>query len=410
MDPSMDEKQPSAESLQSRERPPDRFTAKALVSDVVILLFQFLLVLGLYTPLIRAGHVDFRTMYSTGYMVRTGHGHEIYDAGAQKVFQGELVSRESLPLPFFRPPCQALIFVPFSLLPFRQAYFTFLAFNLAVLLLCMQLLRPCMSNLDRVSFCLPSLMFLFFPITVALMQGQDSIILLALLAGALICIHWDREYLAGGLVALGLIKFQLTIPIFLLFLAWRRWRFSAAFACTSAALAGVSIWIAGMAQSVHYLHSMIGAGSSLGSVAGPSLKMNLMANLHGALHTILKGSSAVLPLTVSASVATMILVGSRRPRGVDALLIAIPASALVSYYMYIHDISILIIPVVVMLDRLVKAAKEGRPYGRLQTMTAILMFVAPTAIILALDQFWIVSLPLLAFTFAIGWGQPDLAA
>jgi hypothetical protein len=78
--------------------------------------------------------------------------------------------------------------------------------------------------------------------------------------------------------------------------------------------------------------------------------------------------------------------------------------------MYIHDISILIIPVVVMLDRLVKAAKEGRPYGRLQTMTAILMFVAPTAIILALDQFWIVSLPLLAFTFAIGWGQPDLAA
>jgi hypothetical protein len=410
MDPSMDEKQPSAESLQSRERPPHCFTAKALVSDIAILLFQFLLVFGLYTPLIRAGHVDFRNMYSAGYMIRTGHGHEIYDAGAQKLFQDELISRENSPLPYIRPAYSALFYVPLSLLPFRQAYFTFLALNLAGLLLCMQLLRPYMSNLAGVGFCLPSLMFLFFPITVALMQGQDSIILLALLAGALICFQRDREYLAGGLVALGLIKFQLTIPIFLLFLAWRRWRFSVAFVCTSAALAGVSIWILGMAQSARYLHLMIGVGSSLGFSAGSPLAMNLMANLHGAFYTILKGSSSVLPLTVAASAATMILVASRRPPGIDALLIAIPASALVSYYMYIHDISILIIPVVVMLDRLVGAAKKGRPYGRLQTITTMLMFVAPTVLVLALDQFWIVSLPLLAFTFAIGWGQPDLAA
>src|ERR1039458_7256978 len=183
----MDEKQSAADSIQNREQLPYRLTAKALVSDIVILLFQLLFVLGLFMPLIRAGHVDFRTMYSTGYMVRTGHGHEIYDASAQKVFQDELVSRESLPLPFFRPPYQALVYVPFSLLPFRQAYFTFLSFNLAVLLLCMQLLRPCMSNLGRVNFRRPSLMFLYFPITVALLQGQDSIILLALLAGALIC-------------------------------------------------------------------------------------------------------------------------------------------------------------------------------------------------------------------------------
>jgi hypothetical protein len=173
-----------------------------------------------------------------------------------------------------------------------------------------------------------------------------------------------------------------------------------------------------MAQSIRYFHIMIGIGSSLGFsaaaspgfTAGASLAMNLMANLHGALHTILKGSSAVLPLTVASSAATMIWVASRRPRGVDALLIAIPASALVSYYMYVHDVSILIIPIVVMLDRLVGAAKAGRPYGPLQTMTAMLMFAAPTVLILALDRFWIVSVPLLAFTFAIAWRQPAVAA
>ena len=429
MDLSMDNEQAAAVSLQGRERLPDRFTAKALASDLAVVFFQFLSVVALFlssafsgqgslSNLFEVGNVDLRNTYVAGYMVRTGHGPEIYDAGAQNMFQNELVSRADLPIPFIRPAYQALFYVPLSLLPFRTAYFTFLAFNLALLLFCMQLLRPYMSNLARVDFRLPSLMFVFFPITVTLLQGQDSIILLALLAGALICIQRNREYMAGVLVALGLFKFQFVIPIFLLFLAWRRWRFSAAFVCTSAALAGISIWILGMTQSIRYLHILIGIGSSLGFSAasapgfsaGAPLAMNLMANLHGALYTILKGSSSVLPLTVAASAATLILVASRRPRGIDALLIAIPASALVSYYMYIHDVSILVVPVAVMLDRLVGAAKEGRPFGRLQTVTTMLMFQAPTLLILALGQFWVVSLPLLAFTFAIAWRPPAATA
>jgi hypothetical protein len=402
MDLSMDKEQSAAESLQSRERLPDRFTAKVLVSDIVVLLLQLLFVFAILLSGALAAHedlrnaswigrVDFRNRYSAGYMVRTGHGREIYDVGAEKMFQDELVSKAALPLPFIPPAYEALFFAPFSFLPFRQAYVTFLAFNLAVLFLCTRLLRPFMSNLARVSFWLPSLMFLFFPITVALMQGQDPIILLALLAGALICIQRDREYMAGGLVALGLFKFQFVIPIFLLFLAWRRWRFSAAFVCTSAALAGVSIWILGMAESVRYFHSIVGASSSLGSVAGPTLRMNLMANFHGAFDTL-------------------IWVAGRRPHGVDALLIAIPASALVSYYMYIHDMCILMVSIVVMLDRLVGAAKEGLPYGRIRMMTPLLMLATPTVLILAPDQFWAASLPLLAFTFAIAWRPPAATA
>jgi hypothetical protein len=421
MDLSMDEEQSAAESIQGREQLPHRFTVKALASDIAVLLLQLSFVLAILLSGALAAHedlrnassigrVDFRNRYSAGYMVRTGHGSEIYDAGAEKMFQDELVSKADLPLPFIPPAYEALFFAPFSFLPFRPAYYAFLGFNLALLLLCMRLLRRYMSNLARVDSCLPSFAFLFTPITVALLQGQDPIILLALLAGALICIQRDREYMAGGLVALGLFKFQFVIPIFLLFLVWRRWRFSAGFVCMSAALAGVSIWILGMAESVRYFHSILGAGSSLGSVAGPTLRMNLMANFHGAFDTILKGSSSVLPLTAAASAATMIWVASRRPHGVDALLIAIPASALVSYYMYIHDMSILIIPVVVMLDRLAGAAKEGRPYGRIRMMTPLLMLAAPTVLILAPDQFWAASLPLLAFTFAIAWRQPAVAA
>jgi hypothetical protein len=137
--------------------------------------------------------------------------------------------------------------------------------------------------------------------------------------------------------------------------------------------------------------------------------MNMMANLHGALLTILKGSSLALPLTAAASALVMILVAIRRPSGADALLVAIPASALVSYYMYPHDMCIVMIPAAVILDRMIGAGGDKYRYGRMKMITASLLLVAPTVSMLDITQFWLVSLPLLAFTIAITVGRPNAA-
>jgi hypothetical protein len=405
----MGAKQAVAVPIRSREQELARFSAKVVVSEIVTLLLHLWLVLIIYLPAIRAGHADFRNMYTAGYMVRTGLGSEIYDDGATKILQDALVSKESLALPYIRPAYQALVYVPLSMLPFQQAYYTFLAFNLAILFLCMRLLHPYTSNLAHLRFDLPAIMFLFFPITVALMQGQDSIILLALLIGAFLCMRRNHECLAGGLVALGLFKFQLVIPIFALFLMWRRWRFSAAFACTSAVLTGISIWILGVAQSVRYFHELMGVILTLSFSAGMSLKMNLMANLHGAFYALLNGSPLALQLTVAASAAVMILLALRRPKGADALLVAIPSSALVSYYLHPHDMCILILPIVVILDRMIGITKNKYRFRRIQIITATLLLVTPTLLIFAYNQFWLASLPLLAFAFAIT-AYPSTAA
>ena len=63
------------------------------------------------------GHADFRQLYAAGYMVRTGHARELYDIRAQQQFQDVLVGNDERALPFIRPAYQALLFVPFSLLP-----------------------------------------------------------------------------------------------------------------------------------------------------------------------------------------------------------------------------------------------------------------------------------------------------
>jgi hypothetical protein len=393
--PSADEAIPSGNAV------PYYFTALAMALPAIMLGLQLSGWIG-FLPMIRDGHADFRNLYTAGYMVRVGHGHEIYDYAAQKMFQDALVSREQIAIPFIRPAYQALLFEPFSLLPFRQAYIAFLLFNLAILALCFRLLRPSMDNLARVWPPLPAAMFLFLPIAAALMQGQDSIILLALLAGAFACIQQGREWLAGVLVALGLFKFQLVIPAAVLFLAWRRWRFSAAFAGSAAMLAAVSVWIAGGEQSVHYFRSIIEVGVSHGLSSGLPLPVDHMANFHGALSGILGRSAFVIPLTIAASAATMIFAASRRPQGADALLIAIPVSALVSYYLFIHDMCVLLIPIVLTLDRLAAVGETEYRHVRMQMGTTALLFAAPACMpLMPANHFWFVSLPLLAFTFVV---------
>jgi len=373
---------------------------RALALNAMLLFPWFFVWLVATLPAIRDGRVDFRAHYAVGYMVRSGLGHEIYDYSAQKRFQDELVSQAKLALPFVRPAYQPLLFAPFSFLPFRQAYFAFYVVNLAVLALCFQLLRPYMAGLARIRSYLPAVMFLFLPIAAALIQGQDSIIFLTLLAGALACIQLDREYLAGVLVAFGLFKFQLVIPIALLFLAWRRWRFSAAFACTAALLAAISIWIAGLAQSVHYLTSMIQMGSSLNFSSGSPIPVNQMANLHGAFYGMLGRSPYVLPLTIASSAVIMIYASFRRPHGVNALLIAIPVSVAVSYHLFIHDMCILLIPIVLVLNRIAEEWTTKHQYELMRLASAVLLFGAPMCLLFAMDRFWIASLPLLAFAFA----------
>ena len=184
-----------------------------------------------FFPSALRGHADFRQLYAAGYMVRTGHASELYDARAQQQFQNALVGNDERALPFIRPAYQALLFVPFSLLPYRSAYLAFLAVNLLLLAMAFWLIASTMRNLARIWRGLPVFVFLvFYPIALALMQGQDSILLLVLLAAALVALDRGREMMAGMLVALGLFKMQIVIPIALLFLLWRRWRFFAGFA------------------------------------------------------------------------------------------------------------------------------------------------------------------------------------
>ena len=356
------------------------------------------------------GHADFRQLYAAGYMVRTGHAGELYDIRAQQQFQDVLVGNDERALPFIRPAYQALLFVPLSLLPYRTAYLAFLAVNLVLLAMAFWILRPNMGNLSRVWQFLPVFVFLvFYPIALALMQGQDSILLVVLLAAALVSLEQGHERRAGILVGLGLFKMQIVIPIALLFLLWRRWRFFAGFALSACLVSLISLWVVGFARTTSYARSLFSVGTGLAAAHQFPLRVSIMANLRGLIFGLLGTRLPafwIQALTIAASIFVMLWVALAVPgkhRTADALVLAITTSLIVSYYLFIHDLSVLLIPIVITLDRFiftdlnVDGEAAGTAFNRAAAWMSAALLVAPTCIFLIPEHFYLVSLPLCAF-------------
>jgi len=381
----------------------------------IVFCMQFLAWLT-FLPKALRGHADFRQLYVAGYMVRTGHRTQLYDYAAQTYFQNTLVSNDERALPFIRPAYQALMFVPFSLLPYRTAYLGFLLLNLLLLALAFLMLQPRLRGLSRVWPGLPPALFLgFYPIALALMQGQDSILLLALLAAALVSLERNRDLTAGALAGVGLFKFQIVVPIVLLFLLWRRWRFVKGFMFSAILVGLLSFITSGWAETVVFVHSLLSVGAGLPAVPGEinfPLRINIMANLRGLIYGLAslrvpQRWLQVTTLLLSSIVVISVRARGRQQRGGDALVLAITAGVVVSYYLFIHDLSILLIPIVLTLDRFISRNGTGEPFGRAAAAISALLFVAPMCIFVIPAHFYLVSVLICAFLFVLMKRLPE---
>jgi len=352
-----------------------------------------------FLPAAMQGRADFRQVYTAGYMLRTGHSQELYDNAAQKRFQDAMVSREEVALPFIRPAYQALLFTPFSLISYRTAYFSFLAVNLALISVSFFMLRPLLTNLAAIWNLLPLAMFIsFIPTGVALMQGQDSILLLLLFSATLLSLERDSEFVAGVLSGVALFKFQIVIPVAILFFCWKRWRFFGGFCVTGAALALLSAWITGLAQAKTYFHLLFSMGTGLGSEPSqlPSVSLKKMMNLHGLTYGITEGhiglrSTTVLTLILSMVFLLWVAFAGFRLRRDDQFKVAIASAVVVSYYMFVHDLVILLIPLSLILNEMI----AFRGIKNWPAALAAILFLAPAFV----SSAYLFSIPLCLFVF-----------
>ncbi|MGH7463123.1 MAG: glycosyltransferase family 87 protein, partial [Longimicrobiales bacterium] len=146
------------------------------------------------------GETDFASFYAAGRAVQQGQGHALYRYETQQEFQKEFPSR-SVPLLFYHPPFQLVLFLPLAYLPFVWAYALWLLVNV-LLVVGLSFLRHPDDELrpppDWAST-VPRMVvaFAFFPVFLALLHGQDSVMLLWLFCLAFLAMRRRMDFEAG---------------------------------------------------------------------------------------------------------------------------------------------------------------------------------------------------------------------
>jgi hypothetical protein len=314
--------------------------------------------------LILRGYPDFTVFYTAGTILREGQRHQLYDPHVQyrvqQKFTGGMIESRRGPLPYIHPPLEAVVFLPLTLLPYRQAFVAWDLLNLIALFGVAVTLRRHLRVLRAIPPWEFVLGFLaFFPVFLCLLQGQDSILLLLLITLGFSALKRESDFLAGGWLGLALFKFQFVIPLVLLIAFWKRRRAVWGFAVVAGMWALLSVGLVGWKGMLAYPKYVlqIAKAPSLGGVP-PELMPNLRGLLEG--WSFRTASTDSVPAIISGfvlvlSVALVVFTAIRgrlvsRDHMEIGFSLAVVVAVLTSWHTNAHDLCLLLLPLVLMTD------------------------------------------------------------
>jgi hypothetical protein len=345
--------------------------------------------------------IDFPEFYSAAKLLALGHGHEIYDVVAQNQFQITYTGR--IGTYFNHPPFELLLYLPFCLLPVKEAYLLWSLLNLALLATTAKLLQGKfkLAQSWRILF-LGALIFV--PVLLTLIQGQDSILLLFVITKALIGTKDGNEVKAGAWLALGLFKFQIVLPVAFI-VGFVRRRSLLGFAAVLALLTLISISISGWHVPVEYARFLM----HMSALPLAGIHPRAMANLRGLIEQLSFPSTIRLIITVAASLLVIGVVlydwtyrYSTEKTCIEVVFAeTVLAATLVSYHISPHDLSILLLPIALILQLITRMEHISGLLNATLLLTCIILLLPPLHLwLLNRHTYVFVSVPLLIIFLA----------
>jgi hypothetical protein len=353
---------------------------------------------------IEAGHSDFISFYSAGELLRSGRASELFDPDTQFAVQSRhspFVRERRQPFPYIHPPIEALLFVPFSYLPYPAAYVAWTGLNLLVLITTVGLLRkqlPDLAALPRIWWA--PILLAFFPFITVLVQGQDDLLLLFFFALVFLGLKRGRNVAAGMCLGLALIRPQFALPLAAILFCAGEWGAFCGFLAVAAALSVATVAIFGWSAWLNY-PSHVWSSEQISNPNG--VLLGSMPNLHGLLGQPLAaalspGLLSTLILILSAAALILALSCWRRGRSLEMSFSAVVLCVLlVSYHSFAPDLVLLLLPG--FLCRVVR--EEFRTRSWLWLLPALLLVPPLSYVLVRYQRFNVVAIALLLWLLAI---------
>ncbi|HEY7545263.1 MAG TPA: glycosyltransferase family 87 protein [Blastocatellia bacterium] len=251
------------------------------------------------------------------------------------------------------PPFTFPLLSPLALFSFDRLVIVFILINLAVTALATHLAIK-LWGADwpiRTRMLFAAMLILWAPWRVMIRNGQISIIIVALLLGALAARKKNKHFLAGALLGLTLTKYTMTFPFFLYF-AWKReWKIILASLLLPVALMEVYALRMGttmIASSVEYARFVAGVHSrSPGGWIGTTEIKPMIASLTGGNE---QTASIITIILILAAMVAFFAVVARKPKCEDAHFALMTLFALWAAYHRTYDSVICLVPAAALIS------------------------------------------------------------
>jgi hypothetical protein len=289
------------------------------------------------------GMTDFRSYYVAGQLVRH-QPQALYSIPTQ--FNGQMSIGPGGFFPWAHLPPEAALMAPFTLVSFRTSFHLWQAMSLVLLLVAVYSLRSYFSGYSAIAV-------VIIPAFIGFAVGQDHIINLLILVLAYLGLKDGKEFGAGFILGIGLIRYEITLPLLLFFLVARRWRVAAGSALSGSLLLIASFVIVGRDFIPRYL-KMCELLSSSHDTPGAAR----MPSVRG-LVTAFIPHSPYLPLATVLVSVTILVWGLRKwsrwdgaTADLDTLFpLALILSLLIDYQGMIYNLTSLLLPALLLLKR-----------------------------------------------------------
>lgn len=276
---------------------------------------------------------DFLNLYAGASLATEGNFHALYHYDEQLARERALVPELPSLVPFVRPHFYALLLAPLARIPFRAAFWCWLALHTALLLLCwwwaFRRFGP-----DALIFAA-----LYLPAALGIASGQDCVLMLAIAIGAYTLAEDERYFWSGALLGLGLLKFHLLLLFPLAMLLGKRWKMLAGFSLSGAALASLSLLVSGPRGVASYVELL--RRKDLERLAPSPEKM---VDIY-ALPANLSVDSRWLSAALAGLVVLLVVMALRQAPLWRWFSVAWTGSLLVAPHVYGYDATVLLLPV-----------------------------------------------------------------
>jgi hypothetical protein len=332
-----------------------------LVAAYVVLIHSSVASSGILNP--RTS--DFMEYYSAGRLILAGHGAALYDWNVIGPLQTALVGHVHTVfgiLAYLYPPYFVIALSPLAALPYGPARLIWLGINCLLLAGTLAALEHYSRAPHRMGVAFRAGAVASLPVFLALITGQVSLLLLALLVACVLLAERGQDAWSGAVLALAAVKPFYVLPLLMVVLLGRRWRMLAGLAVTVGITGIAAILVCGVRIYASYLRILLEVSSWQGrpihgplwyhgQPVAPSTYAPVWNHSFAGFAQLL-GISWWVGLALAMSLAALGLVAwITRERGPNdlALAAAVPAGLLISPHTLAYDLCILLIPAAAIL-------------------------------------------------------------